>query len=276
MKQLLRKIVPRPLRSAARKPGSTLAWAWHDLQHRLGRSSSIQVTGEWRVRCHPASRIVFEVHRDEHEFRDELSAFVRACTPNMMLLDVGAHLGFFTLAALHHGGPGARVIAVEPSAPARRILAANLHLAGSADRVTIVAAGLGSVAGGLAVLTTGAGGLNQMVRPHSPRPDTVEISTLRLDDLVADRGVEPTHVKIDVEGFEKAVLEGGRAYLARRRPVVFLELHGALLRQMGDDPAETLSLLEHCGYRVFESHGAGVSPHEAAAADLIRLVCRTS
>lgn len=276
MRQLLRAIVPRSLRHIVHHPRRTLAWWCHDGAHRLGRSSSVDVADGWRVRCHPASRIVFQVHRDEPEFRDELAAFARACTPGMVLVDVGAHLGFFTLAALHYGGPASRVIAVEPSASARRILTANLRLTGATDRVTVVRVGLGSTRGSMNVLTTGAGGLHQLIRPEGPRPDTVEIPILPLDELVAVSGLDPTHIKIDVEGSERAVLEGGQACLARGRPVVFLELHGGLLRRAGDDPAEALALLQRCGYCVFESHGVRVSPPEAAAADLIRLVCRAS
>ena len=274
MRRLLRAIVPRPLRNAVRQPLKTLTWWWHETAHALGWSPSVDVTDGWRVRCHPASRVVFYVHRDEREFRDELDAFRRACTPGMVLVDVGAHLGFFTLAALHYGGPTCRVIAVEPSRRARRILNANLRLAGATDRVRLVPLGLGSTRASVTVLTTGAGGLHQLIRPDGPRPDTTDVPMLPLDELVAAGGPEPTHVKIDVEGFERAVLEGGRAALTRGRPVVFLELHGRLLRRAGEDPADVLAILQQCGYHTFESHGVRLSPGEAADADLIRLVCR--
>jgi FkbM family methyltransferase len=274
LRQLLREIVPRPLRNAGRRPASTLAWAWQEAAYYLGWSSSVDVTPDWRVRCHPASRIAFESARGEPDFRAEIAGFVRACSPGMRLLDVGAHVGFFTLAALHYGGPDSRAIAVEPSASAMRILGANVRLSGAADRVTLVRAGLGATRGTMRVLTTGAGGLYQVIRPSAPRPDAVEVPAMRLDDLVADRAFAPTHVKIDVEGFETDVLEGGREYLARHRPVVFLELHGSLLRQAGGDPARTLALLGEYGYRAYESHGTAVSTREAAAAHLIRLVCR--
>lgn len=276
MRQLLREIVPRPLRNAARRPASTLAWAWHEAAYSLGWSSSVDVTRDWRVRCHPASRVAFESARSEPDFHAEIAGFVRACSPGMRLLDVGAHFGLFTLAALHHGVPDSRVVAVEPSISAMRILEANVRLARAADRVTLVRAGLGATRGTMRVLTTGAGGLHQVVRPSAPRPDAVEVPALRLDDLVTDRAFAPTHVKIDVEGFETEVLEGGRECLARYRPVVFLELHGSLLRQSGADPARTLALLGECGYRALESHGVAVSAREAAAAHLIRLICRAS
>jgi FkbM family methyltransferase len=275
MRRFLRGFVPRPWRNAARSPGATIRWSWHDLQYRLGRTPFVEVTADWRVRCHPASRVVFEAHRDEPEFRSELAGFARAATPGMVLVDVGAHLGFFTLAALHHGGPTSRVVAVEPSASALSVLEANVRLAEADDRVTVIHAALGSHSGWLHALTTGAGGLHQLVRPDAPRADTVAVPVRRLDDLVADLGLTPTHVKIDVEGFEGDVIEGGRACLAAHHPVIFLELHGALLRQAGDDAARVLAVLAEDGYAVLEANGRPISARDAAAAPLIRLVCRS-
>jgi hypothetical protein len=46
---------------------------------------------------------------------------------------------------------------------------------------------------------------------------------LTLDALVAQRGLEPDLVKIDVEGFEPDVLAGGRGTLTERRPAIVLE-----------------------------------------------------
>ena len=50
---------------------------------------------------------------------------------------------------------------------------------------------------------------------------------IKLDDFVSARGLKPTHVKIDVEGAEPDVLQGGRETLRRHRPVLFLSTHGA-------------------------------------------------
>jgi FkbM family methyltransferase len=54
----------------------------------------------------------------------------------------------------------------------------------------------------------------------------LEVRTVRLDDYCAEHGLAPSAMKIDVEGAELSVLEGGRDTLARHRPVIFLSTHG--------------------------------------------------
>ena len=273
LKAVLRRAVPRRLVNVARAPGPTLRWAWHEARYRCRLTDLVDVTPGWRVRCHPTSRIVFEIHREEEEFRLEMDAFIRACRPGMTLLDVGAHVGFFTLAALHQA-PDSRVIAVEPSAHARRVLRANLTLAGTADRVRIVPTPLGAPNGGVWLLDGGAGTMYQMVRPAEIRPDAVNPTTTTMDELVAAVGWPPTHVKIDVEGYEGEVIEGGRATLRAGRPVLFLELHNTLLRELGRQPETVLSGLQELGYTRLERHGAEIGPQAAVKPAISRLVCR--
>ncbi len=273
VRRVLRRAVPRGLVNALRAPGPTLRWAWHEARYRCGLAETVDVTPGWRVRCHPTSRIVFEIHREEEEFRLELDGFVRACRPGMTLVDVGAHVGFFTLAALHHA-PAGRVIAVEPSRHARRVLRANLALAGAADRVRVETGALGARGGQVRLLDGGAGTMYQLIRPADVRPDTAGLAATTLDALVERVGWEPTHVKIDVEGYEAEVIEGGRATLGRLRPVVFLELHNTLLRQLGRRPEDLLGDLAALGYTHLERHGEAIGAEAALAPAISRLVCR--
>lgn len=56
---------------------------------------------------------------------------------NPLILDLGAHHGFYGLFALHHYS-GARVIAVEPSAEGVRLISRNFTINKMADRVRII------------------------------------------------------------------------------------------------------------------------------------------
>src|SRR5919201_7133393 len=103
----VRTLVPRPVRNAVRRPRATAAWLWHELAYAVGACPRWRVTPDWEVRCHPASLVSFRAQTEMDQCRRELAGFVRRCTPGMTLLDVGAHYGVFTLAALHYGGAGA-------------------------------------------------------------------------------------------------------------------------------------------------------------------------
>jgi len=271
--ELVRRVVPRAVRNALRRPRLTLTWLVDQAAFRLGRTGTCALREGWTVSVHPASVVPFQLHRDEQELVREMDAFVTLCRSGMVLLDVGAHFGVFTLAALHYGGGTARVIAVEPSAEARRVLEANVRLAGAADRVVILEAAAGDRDGEVAMLTTGPIAAHYMIGVDTDRPDLTRIPQLTISSIVSRTGLVPTHVKIDVEGFEGEVNEGGGAVLARHHPIVLLELHGKLVRERGRDPRAVLAKLEALGYRRFERSGQRIETAAAANLDIVRLAC---
>ncbi len=271
-----RRVLPRRLYLALRQPRAELAWLAHAAAFGLGRVRRLDMGRGWRVTCHPASAAVFQAFRDDPEYRAEYDAFVETCRPGMVLLDVGANMGFFTAAACHFGGPEARAIAVEPSARPAAVLAANVALANRAGAVTLVRCAVGSGDARLPVLLEGAAGGFQLVRPLESRTDAGSVEATTIDALVERTGLSPTHVKIDVEGYEDAALVGGTSHLRRCRPVVLLELHGHLLRAGGRRPEDVLALLADLGYDDLSWQGRPVTPSAAAAMWVARLVCRAS
>jgi FkbM family methyltransferase len=82
---------------------------------------------------------------------------------------------------------------------------------------------------------------------------TVEVSTL--DAELA--GINPSVVKIDVEGAEIAVLEGGRSILSRARPLVIFEHVYEAAALYGARPGAPWDLLTELGYEIFSVTGDG-------------------
>jgi len=70
---------------------------------------------------------------------------------------------------------------------------------------------------------------------------------------VSKTALTPTHVKIDVEGFEESVLRGGRRLLqSESAPLLFLELHNDMIRAGGRRPEAVLDLVDEFGYQTFD------------------------
>jgi FkbM family methyltransferase len=82
---------------------------------------------------------------------------------------------------------------------------------------------------------------------------TVKVSTLDIE--LAD--LAPSVIKIDVEGAELAVLEGGRSVLSSARPVLIFEHVAAAAALYGAVPGAPWDLLEDLGYEVFSAAGDG-------------------
>ena len=272
---IARRAVPRGLRLWLRHPVRSARWLWHGVSARTGGAATLRMRDDWQLACHPGAVEAFAFERDQPELRAELDGFVAACHERMTLFDIGAHFGLFTLAALRWGGVDARAVAVDPSTAALVVFDQNMRLAGAGARVERHCAAIGADEGQTSLLTGGAGGWHMMVTPDAPRHDAVTVPLMTLDGLARRSGVAPTHVKIDVEGEEDAVLRGGEDLLRRHAPIVFLELHGGILRRSGRDPLVVLDRLQSYGYRRLEIAGRPVTPADAAAMDVARIVCRT-
>jgi FkbM family methyltransferase len=160
----------------------------------------------------------------------EMSFVDKFLRPDMTVLDIGAHHGFYTLLASKRVGPGGRVFAFEPSDRERKALIRHLRI-NRCRNVTVegLAVGRENIDAPLFVVQGSQTGCNSLKKPAADvegnlRPASVHV--VRLDDWLADRKVGGVHfIKLDVEGGELDVLKGAQMLLtARPRPTVLAEV----------------------------------------------------
>lgn len=105
---------------------------------------------------------------------------------------------------------------------------------------------------------------NPAISDEQGAPEYIDVEVSTLDIELA--GVAPAVVKIDVEGAELAVLEGGRELLARARPLLIFEHVAETSAIYGHSSGELWELLHESGYRVLSATGAGPFDRDAFAA----------
>ena len=139
--------------------------------------------------------------------------FERLVAPGDLVVDVGAHWGYFTLLAATLCGETGRVIAFEPHPRNASILTKNLQ-ANRLDNVDVVGKAV-SDGEGLAKLflsRESSGNSLISVPPGAEfsrgQGDHLLVETITLDDFFAPPCRKPTLVKIDIEGAELAALDG--------------------------------------------------------------------
>ncbi|MDD4932600.1 MAG: FkbM family methyltransferase [Methylacidiphilaceae bacterium] len=223
----------------------------------LGRIRQREFLPGCRLAVHPvADRFgyaVYDKNGGDPEFIAEMRTFVSRCRPGMTLLDVGAHFGVFSLVALRVAGPDASAVAVEPSRGALRILRRQRRLNRVENGLTIVEAAASDRAGSISLVSEGVASSSFLTDPRGrPSSETVTVRAVTIDGLIRELKVEPTHLKIDVEGQEAAVLRGAETCLRELRPTLFLELHNDILRARGDDPENLVRFLKRLSYRPVE------------------------
>lgn len=173
--------------------------------------------------------------------------FARVVGPGDAVLDLGAHLGYYTLLASLLVGASGRVHSFEPNP--RNAWYLRRH--GRLNRCRNVAVEEVAVYDRPGTLRFAAGSGTGTGRLSES--GDLEVAAVRLDDVVERSGIRPTVLKIDVEGAEGAVLAGAREVLRRDRPVIFLSTHDAHLH------ASCERLLRACDYRLEAIGGAGAS-----------------
>jgi len=193
---------------------------------------------------------------DRH--RDRQSFYRPVVPPGATVFDIGANVGHY---ALLFEDLGARVIAVEPQAN----LATGLRRRfAHRPRVQVIQTALGSEpstailhkAPGLteiASLRDDIGSRSRFAAEHT-FSDTETVPVTTLDRLIVEHGL-PAFCKIDVEGFELAVLSG----LTRPLPLLSLEFN----REFWPETTQCLDRLAQLGRYRF-NYALGETPQLAS------------
>jgi len=205
-------------------------------------------------------------------------SFAAECRRGDVVLDVGANIGVTALRAAQAVGPSGRVFAFEPDPT--NCQGCRRHVAGNGvTNVEVIEAALGEKAGSavIAVRDPHNRGMNRLERDPLPTGAGAPTSVTTIDDFVAAKGMERLDViKVDVEGYEFAVLRGGRAALERFRPTLFLEIDDGLLAAQGESASKVLSFLKDLGYEVSRAESEEVLSERAPLENIhFDIVCRS-
>ena len=190
-------------------------------------------------------------------------------------LDVGSNTGLYCCRAAQKMGAGARIVAFDPQSECVDTLRRTIELNGWGDRIECHAIGLGDREDDLVLHLAQTG---STFDPHftdgAERP-TIRVPVRTLDRECRRLGLGSIDmIKVDVEGYELPVLEGGTEIIERDRPVIFVEIadrvRGRAFRN--SRYAATLLWLTARGYSVFRC-GEDLSFKQVAEADEHDHIC---
>jgi len=150
----------------------------------------------------------------------DLQHFLR---PGHVFIDVGANVGVFTVKAAKEVGNDGLVIAIEPFIETAMRLSENV-LANGYSNVRVRTLCMGRETGH-ARLHLNKGKPNSFSLIPNGNAESISVLSVSLDDLCRWENLERLdYLKIDAEGAEAAVLEGGTEAIARFRPIVQVEV----------------------------------------------------
>jgi FkbM family methyltransferase len=245
-------------------------------RHLFGYAELLPGTGVHRIELTPGGVQVvladgarFEVDRDDirqpqleelyfggfegHEWE----AVCRLIRPGMVVFDIGANIGWYTV-RLARRFPTLAIHSFEPVPHTRGVFERNLALNPPAQ-VTVHPYGLSDRAGEATfhfspTLTGGASAANILGLSDADKV-TVRLDTL--DAFCARTKLAPDFIKCDVEGGEFLVLQGGPETLRTAKPVVFLEMLRKWAAKFGYHPNDIIAFMAGHGYGCWEMTPTG-------------------
>jgi FkbM family methyltransferase len=163
--------------------------------------------------------------------------------PGQVVVDIGCHIGSYTIPALE---AGATVYAVDPCEA--RLSQLDSFWGGDPERLTCVKKAVAEP-GGYPDWFRGFLSVSAYQEFHAP----ADADFTTLDELTSDYSLTRLDwVKVDVEGAELGVLTGGMETLARFRPTVLIEAHDMIygwVARLGSE-GKCRDLLTGLGYEV--------------------------
>lgn len=189
----------------------------------------------------------------------ELSTFLkRYLKPGMVFVDIGAHLGEYTILAADLVGASGKIHAFEACGEIFKVLNRNIELNG-----------FNNVEANPWAVWSEDGHCEFEKLPESSisalRPDQTallggemtQVNTVTLDSYFQScGGGAPSLIKIDVEGAELHVLNGARSLLTSSQPPDLIVEYGPRNTARFGYPADTVcEFLRELGYTIFQWNG---------------------
>ncbi len=192
------------------------------------------------------SKEIFRVLKcDKTEPLNEIKELLTSIAPKCIVLDIGAHLGMYTirLASICRKG---KIIAVEPDPRNREYLRKNIVL-NNLKNVEIVPYPVSDRSGekvkfALATVS-GYSRIDRMLNDDELLK-YIYIETITVDDLIESIDLERVDfIIIDVEGYELHVLRGAKKTIRKYKPLMLIEV-------FSENRDFVYKFLEEYGYKV--------------------------
>ena len=141
--------------------------------------------------------------------------------PGDHVVEVGANIGFYTIAMARHIGPEGRLTTFEANARLAAMVRRSLNLNAVLDRCTIVNKAAWESVGELEFITSrrfsGGGYINAWQDTFHDDAVRTMVQTIPIDDVIEGR---VDFMRLDAEGSEPFILRGAKEILARNPEII--------------------------------------------------------
>lgn len=208
-----------------------------------------------------ASDTVIAPYLREHgEWEAEVEATLRkTVNPGDVVIEIGAHVGYFAVLLAELTSPGGRVVAIEADPRNAKLLEANTSRLAVAPVLPLWLAATDRTGPVTLSRSPEANSGDARIFDWPISGDVEDVAGFALDEVwPSDAHVD--FVLVDVQGFDHVALSGFISVITRCRPTLLVEYWPDAIVDAGDDPASVLELFQSWGYEWTATEDAAIGP----------------
>ncbi len=183
---------------------------------------------------------------------DLTRTFKQKIRPGMIVLDVGAHIGYYSLVSSRLVGKRGKVYAFEPEQENYNYLKENLRLTPHKN-ITIEKKAISINNDDLKLYISFDNPSDHQTYSDKTGREAHKIKAVSIDEYLQKENYKADFIKMDIQGFEAQVLPGMKKTLMKNEDIIFLtEFWAYGIAQSGSDPKKYLSNLQDMGFKFYK------------------------
>jgi FkbM family methyltransferase len=184
--------------------------------------------------------------------------FKNIVNEGMVVVDIGAYIGYYTLLAADRVGQEGKVFAFEPCPYSYSLLVKNINVNGYNNVIPVQKAIVDRPGIADLFLDSENFGGHSLASTHNKKK-SITVETTSLNEFFKNKEYLIDVIKMDVEGAEMAVLKGMNKIIEKNRDLkIITEFDPLAMRRFGFSPKEFLKQLARYGFKlhIIKNHEA--------------------
>ena len=171
----------------------------------------------------------------------------------MTVIDIGAHIGLYTIAMGKIVKDSGKIYSFEPTPATFKVLQKNIHLNEMSNIVRPLNKAVSDTEGMTTfyISDTDVCNANSLASNFNNKGTGINVILTSIDKLVETEKLSFIDIiKIDAEGAEYSVLKGSEKTLRKFRPKIILGLHPKSIENFGDSLILIYDFISKLGYKI--------------------------
>ena len=172
-----------------------------------------------------------------------------------VVLDIGAHIGYYTLQFANLVGSTGKVYAFEPEPKNFELLKKNVQI-NKHDNVVLIQKIVSDKDGIVEFFISKFDSIGNKLFKSNEAGSSIKIESTTLDEYFKDLKKKIDFIKMDIQGGEGKAILGMKNLLKENKNLkIIQEWWPDALKQNNTNPEDHLKFLQHIGYKIYEIDG---------------------